>query len=199
MEILIATANSGKLVEFAQMLGELPLELRDLAHYGIGESVDEIGETFSENAALKASTYARLAGIPALADDSGLVIDYLHGAPSVRSARFAGEGASDNDRIEKVLLKMRSAPDDERKARFVCSVALSDRDGNIVAITEATCEGFIATSAKGSNGFGYDPVFVPDGFDQTFAELPAEIKNNISHRRKAVAKIIPSLQGFFKI
>jgi len=198
-DLLIATNNRGKLAEFGQLLDSLPVDLRGLADLGIASEVEETGSTFAENASLKASIYAKSAGLPALADDSGLEIDYLDGAPGVRSARYAGELATDGERIEKVLLEMQSAHTGQRSARFVCFVALADANGNVIHLTEGKCEGTITLTPRGENGFGYDPIFLPAGNDLTFGELPAEIKDKISHRAIAVAKIIPFLQGFFKI
>ena len=197
IELLIATNNPGKLAEFAQMFSESPLKVRSLADVGISADVEETGETFAENAAIKAAFYARLSGISTLADDSGLVIDHLKGEPGVRSARYAGEGAGDNERIRKVLAKMSAAGD--RSARFIAVCALAEASGKIVHTTEGTCEGSIAFEPRGANGFGYDPIFLPTGFDQTFAEMPSEIKHSISHRALAVKKMIPFLRGFFNI
>lgn len=196
-DLLIATNNQGKLNEFAQLLSGQPLLLRDLGHYGIDREVEETGKTFTENAILKASGYARLARVPVLADDSGLVIDYLNGSPGVQSARYAGESATDRDRIEKVLSEMHDAG--SRAARFVCVVALADASGNVLHSETGVCEGNIAFGPRGENGFGYDPIFVPEGYRRTFGELSSDVKQKISHRALAIAKIIPFLQGFFKI
>ena len=197
MDLLIATNNQGKINEFAPLLGGLPLALRDLSYFAIQDQVEETGATFAENAAIKASTYANLARAHALADDSGLMIDSLNGEPGVKSARYAGEGATDLDRIEKVLSKLGHA--DDRAARFVCVVALADATGNVLHSETGICEGTIALSPRGENGFGYDPIFVPKGFDLTFGELAIDVKQKISHRAIAISKIIPFLQGFFKI
>jgi len=196
-DLLIATNNRGKLHEFEQLLTGLTVSLRDLSYFGVNVELRETGSTFEENAAIKASGYARLANSPALADDSGLVIDHLNGAPGVRSARYAGILATDRDRIEKVLSEMSETT--ERSARFVCVTAFADQDGNLLRSTTGICEGTIAVKQYGKNGFGYDPIFVPNGFDNTFAELTAEVKQKISHRALAVAKIIPFLHGFFKL
>ena len=197
MDLLIATNNLGKLNEFSQLLDGLPLSLRDLRYFGIDNDVEETGVTFDENAAIKASGYAKEAGVPAMADDSGLVIDYLDGEPGIRSARYAGVSATDRDRIEKVLLKLGET--EQRTARFVCVVAFADAMGKVLHSTTGVCEGAIARAPHGENGFGYDPIFVPRGFDRTFGELTADVKREISHRALAIAKIIPFLQGFFKI
>ena len=197
-DLLIATKNQGKVAEFGRLLTGVPATLRDLTFFGITDEVEETGVTFEENAAIKASAYARIAGLSTLADDSGLLIDQLNGAPGVRSARYAGEDAKDEDRVEKILQDMRGIPDARRTARFVCITTLASEDGEILYSTEGICEGVIATAAKGRNGFGYDPIFVPDGYRLTFAELTPDVKDKISHRARAVEKIIPFLHGFFE-
>lgn len=196
-KLLIATNNPGKLSEFARLLEGLPVTLCGLAYFGISDEAEETGATFEENAAIKAAFYARASGVPALADDSGLVIDQLNGEPGVRSARYAGINATDTDRIEKVLSEMTDGRD--RSARFVCVCALADPTGNIVHVTDGTCEGSMALAPRGTNGFGYDPIFLPDGFGQTFGELTSDLKHSVSHRARAVKKMIPFLRGFFKI
>jgi len=198
-ELLIATNNAGKLREYAELLSDLAIELRGLSDFGIDVDVEETGETFEQNAALKASTYAALAGVPILADDSGLCIDHLSGAPGVRSARYAGVHATDADRISKVLSELNGVHDADRTARFICVIALADADGKIVASANGSCEGKITGGPRGASGFGYDPIFLPDGFDKTFGELDAQTKNQISHRANAAVKIIPFLRGFFNI
>ena len=197
--LLVATHNQGKVVEFRRMLSLDGVEIVGLADLGIDDEIAETGATFRENALLKASGFARLAQIPTLADDSGLVVDHLNGRPGVLSARYAGEDASDVDRIEKVLSEMNDAANDRRSARFVCALSIADEDGNVVEEVEGVCDGMIASAPRGSNGFGYDPIFQPLGFDQTFGELDSSIKDSISHRSNAIAKIIPFLQGFFNI
>lgn len=197
--LLIATHNRGKVEELERILARLDIRIVCLSDIGIKAEIEETGETFRENASIKASGYSRLAGIPTLADDSGLVVDYLNGRPGVHSARYAGENASDAERIEKILSEVHHAKDEERGARFVCAISVSDETGNIAETVEGVCEGMIVGAPRGSNGFGYDPIFQPSGFDRTFGELDPEIKDNISHRARAVAKIIPFLQGFFNI
>jgi XTP/dITP diphosphohydrolase len=197
--LLVATHNQGKVAEFRRMLTLDGVEIVGLADLGIGEEIAETGHTFRENASLKASGFARLAGIPTLADDSGLSIDYLNGWPGVLSARYAGDGASDIERMEKVLSEMSNAANAQRSARFICVLSISDADGEIVAEVEGVCEGIIVREPRGANGFGYDPIFQPIGFDKTFGELGSDIKDSISHRANAISKIIPFLQGFFNI
>jgi len=197
--LLVATHNRGKVAEFARMLALEGIEIVGLADLGIDGEMEETGETFREKASLKASGFAQLAGIPTLADDSGLVIDVLNRRPGVLSARYAGKGASDPERMEKVLFEMSDAASEQRSARFICALSLSDANGKIVTEVEGMCEGKIVRTPHGVNGFGYDPIFQPVGFDKTFGEMGAEIKDSISHRSNAIAKIIPFLRGFFNI
>ena len=195
--LLIATNNPGKLREYETILGGLRIELCSLSGLGIETGIDETGETFEANAQLKASGFARLAQTVTLADDSGLEVDALGGAPGVLSARYAGPDSSDSDRVAKLLREMRGVRD--RAARFVCVIAVADEDGNVVGSARGACEGTIIDEPRGAHGFGYDPIFVPRGFDKTFAELDAGTKNRISHRSAALVKIIPFLRGFLEI
>ena len=196
-ELLIATNNTGKLRELRELIGDMHLKLVGLSDVGVVVDIEETGTTFEENSAIKSAGFARLAGLPTLADDSGLEIDHLNGRPGVYSARYAGENATDMQRIEKVLAEMMGA--ENRVARFVCVMSFADSYGRVIASVKGTCRGIIIDKPRGSSGFGYDPIFLPDGFDKTFAELDAETKNRISHRANAVSKIIPFLQGFFDI
>jgi len=152
------------------------------------EPVLETGETFLENASLKASGYAIQSGLLTLADDSGLEVDALGGAPGVHSARYAGDGASDRQRVEKLLGDLRNVDEPDRTARFVSAVATASSNGSIINMSVGRCEGRIAFEPRGSGGFGYDPIFIPAGSEMTFAELPPEIKNQISHRHTALEK-----------
>ncbi len=185
-ELLIATGNKGKIVELQSLLASLPLRLRSLAEFPDVSEVEETGTTFSDNAMLKASAYAGQTGLWALADDSGLEVDALGGAPGVFSARYGGAGLTDGERLERLLEELSQRAPQERRARFVCVIAVSDPQGQIVNISTGKCEGQIIHAPRGTGGFGYDPVFVPDGFEQTFGELPPEIKQNISHRALAL-------------
>jgi XTP/dITP diphosphohydrolase len=187
-ELLIATGNAGKLREMRVLLGDLPVTLLSLADFPIIEEVPETGSTFSENAALKALGYARQTAVLTLADDSGLEVDALADAPGVRSARYLGEHVSYSDRITTLLRTVKDVEDEARTARFVCALAIASDKEEMLYTTQATCEGRIADAPRGSGGFGYDPVFIPQGFTQTFGELPADIKNRISHRGRALAK-----------
>jgi len=187
-ELLVATGNAGKLREIRALLSDLPLTLVTLEDFPTIEEVAETGSTFGENAALKAFGYARQAGVLTLADDSGLEVDALGGAPGVRSARYLGDHASYADRMNALLTALKGANDDARTARFVCALAIASDKQKMLYATEGTCAGRIAEAPRGAGGFGYDPVFVPEGFTQTFGELPGDIKNGISHRGRALAK-----------
>jgi XTP/dITP diphosphohydrolase len=192
IELLLATRNAHKVQELARILTGVPVVLRSLADQGIPDEVDETGATYAENAALKATTYARLSGMLSLADDSGLEVDHLGGEPGLRSARYAGEGASNQDRIAKLLGELQGVPWEGRRARFVCVIAIADPDGASV-LFEGACEGVIALEPKGDGGFGYDPVFYMPEFGCTMAELPEEVKNRVSHRARAVQAAVPFL------
>ena len=191
--LLIATRNRHKTSELAAMLGA-DFHVEDLtAHPGMPE-VDETGETFLENATLKALAASQYFGgdLLVLADDSGLEVDALGSAPGVRSARFAGSGATDRENTALLLARLGTAT--ERAARFRCAIVIAQ--GGVVAATfEGACEGRILDEPKGCEGFGYDPVFVPEGESQTFAELAAEVKNRISHRARAMQKALAWLRG----
>jgi len=193
--LLIATRNQGKLQEIRDLLEELPLELCDLNSFPAIASVAETGSTFAENASLKAMGYAAKAVVMTLADDSGLEVAALGGAPGVLSARYAGEGASDSERVAKLLSELRNVDVGNRAARFVSVVAISDSSGTILNISHGVCKGAIADAPRGTNGFGYDPIFVPEGFDRTFAELTHLEKNHISHRARALNGAIDFLRS----
>jgi XTP/dITP diphosphohydrolase len=183
--LLIATHNPGKLQELRALLRDLPIELCDLGSFSAIESIAETGATFIENASLKATGYARQAAVMALADDSGLEVEALDGAPGIFSARYAGQGASDSERVDKLLAQLSSIGAENLAARFVSVVAISDSSGSILNVSEGVCKGTIAEAPRGANGFGYDPIFIPEGFDKTFAELTSALKNQISHRARA--------------
>jgi len=185
--LLIATFNKGKLRELRQLLAKLPFAISDLEGLSSIQPIPEDGKTFIENASLKASGYAKQTGLLTLADDSGLQVDALNGAPGVLSARYAHEGASDTERTAKLLTELSHVQGSARTARFVSVIAIADEYGKVINISKGTCEGRIVDASRGTNGFGYDPVFAPDGFDQTFAELQTEVKNRISHRARALA------------
>ncbi len=185
--LVIATFNKGKLQELRQLLAKLPFVVSDLEGFSAIQPIPENGETFTENASLKASGYARQTGLLTLADDSGLEVDALGGAPGVLSARYAHEGASDAERTNRLLSELSHVQGAPRTARFISVIAIANGDGKIIHVSKGTCEGRIAEAPRGTNGFGYDPVFMPAGFDRTFAELQPEVKNRISHRARALS------------
>lgn len=184
--LLVATRNKGKLEELRQLLGDFPLDLHGLADFPGVITVPETGDSFIENASLKAAGYAEQTGLLTLADDSGLEVHALGGAPGVLSARYAGEGAPDVERTTKLLEELSLIPALKRTARFVSAVAIANSEGQILNISVGKCDGHIDFAPRGSGGFGYDPVFIPIGYEQTFAELKPAIKNQISHRARAL-------------
>jgi XTP/dITP diphosphohydrolase len=194
-KLLVATNNPGKIREYEDLLADLlvSLEITFPAQEGLALEVDESGETFQENARIKALAYARESGLLTLADDSGLEVDALGGAPGVSSARYAGPGASDVDRYRKLLGVLAAVPAGQRSARFRCVVAIAEPDGTLHT-ADGTCEGEIGFAPRGDHGFGYDPIFIVAGYGgQTMAELLPQVKNEISHRARAVAAIRPVL------
>lgn len=188
MDILLASQNRGKLAEMQQLLAGLPFEVLRPSDLGILEAPEETGTTFAENARLKARHYAQRAGRLAVADDSGICVDALDGAPGLYSSRFGGEGATDDDRNRLLLEKLAGVPDEKRSARFVCAVAVA-RDGEILFEAEEKVEGRIAHAPAGPNGFGYDPIFFHPPFGRTFGEVPPAQKDTVSHRGKAFARL----------
>ena len=186
-KLLIATHNAGKLVELAELLGGIPYQLVSLSDVGIDTDVEETGRTFEENATLKAETYRELSGLPTLADDSGLEVDALDGEPGVLSARYAGEDATDADRIALLLRNLADAPSEERTARFRCVIAVA-APGERTRLYDGACEGLIVDEPRGDYGFGYDPAFLLPNEGMTMAELPSERKNAVSHRAVAAKK-----------
>jgi len=184
--LLLGTYNTGKLREIQTILVDIPWRIRSLREFEDIGVATESGDTYAANAIAKAQFYARATGLCALADDSGLEVEALGGAPGVFSARYAGAGASDADRRKLLLSELADVAGEERKARFVCVVAVAAPDGSMLNASEGVCHGTIAFEPRGEGGFGYDPLFVPDGFEQTFAELADSIKNRISHRARAL-------------
>jgi XTP/dITP diphosphohydrolase len=185
MRLLIATTNPGKVGEYQHLLDGLAYELVSLSEVGITQEVAETGSTYEENALLKAREYAALSGLLTLADDSGLEVEALGGRPGVHSARYAPDNPA---RIRQLLSEMQSIPAGQRRARFQCAIALAWPDGR-AEITTGTCEGLIATEARGTHGFGFDPVFYVPESSLTMAELPESAKNLISHRARAAQKM----------
>lgn len=184
--LLLATRNEGKLRELRDLLSDLPLKLIGLAEVEPIDDVFESGDTFAENAALKATGYASQSGLLTLSDDSGLEVDALGGNPGIRSARYVSQDASDVDRVQRLLAEIRASDPEQRTARFVSVVAIADSHGVILNSSRGVCVGRISFEPHGEAGFGYDPVFIPDGYDETFAELQSQTKNMISHRSEAL-------------
>lgn len=193
--LLIATRNAGKIREFRELLKDCGWQLTFLSDLPGVPEISETGATFRENAEIKAVGYSKSASPPALAEDSGLEVDALGGRPGVRSARFAGEKATDEMNNELLLKSLRGVPFEKRTARYraVCVLA---RAGRVVRVTEGTCEGYIAETPRGTAGFGYDPLFFIPSFNRTVAELDLAVKNSISHRARAVANMKSFLAEF---
>ena len=192
--IVVATLNPGKVLELEKLLEEVPIQLLGLGDFDDIEEVEETGTTFVENAELKARSYAQQTNLSTLADDSGLEVAALNNAPGVFSARYSGANATDTKNTGKLLNELADAGVSNRDARFVCTMSISDQSGKILFTTSGYCNGTIAHQPRGTNGFGYDPVFIPSGFSETFGELSDHIKEKISHRGKAAKKIIRFLR-----
>ena len=208
LEMLVATYNPGKIREINEAFHLLPIKLRYLDEFPSVSSVDEVGQTYQDNAVLKALEYSRQIGICSLADDSGLEVDALDGMPGVFSARFTGAHASDAARIERLLRELSRHPDNKWTARFVCSMAMAgwkpqektiNADPCLLTVTEGKCEGVITSSPRGLDGFGFDPIFVPADYDATFAELPSEVKATISHRAIALAAMRSFIEHWLEL
>lgn len=193
-ELVLASGNKGKLAEFQRLLEGLDVQIHSMKEYPeIGEIVED-GSTFAENALIKARAVCKATGKPAMADDSGLAVDALNGAPGIYSARFAGEQRSDADNNAKVLQLLEGVEDGKRTARFFCVIAIVLPDGREYTV-EGTCEGTILRALRGEGGFGYDPLFYVESLDKTFAELTMEEKNRISHRGHANRKAVEIIRG----
>lgn len=196
-EIVVATKNAGKVAEFKAALAGLPYQVMSLADLGNFPEAPENGVTFKENACAKAEFYSRLTGKLCLADDSGLEVDYLQGAPGVYSARYAGEHASDADNNHKLLANLANVPPAQRSGRFRCVLALADAE-KVWFTADGTVEGVILAEPRGDKGFGYDPLlFVPE-LGRTLAEMSAQEKNEISHRGRALKKLVDQLAALEK-
>lgn len=191
--LLLATTNRGKAAEYQALLKGLDLELVTLDQAGISQEADENFATYEENARSKAEFYSALSGLVTLADDSGLEVDTLGGEPGVYSSRYAGDNASDAERVNFLLRKLSGVVPENRTARFRCVIAVAVPGRNTVTF-EGECKGRIALSPAGHKGFGYDPVFFLDEYGKTIAEIAPELKNQISHRGKAAAKARPFLE-----
>jgi len=199
LQLLVATKNNEKVAELKNLLSNFPVRLRSLREFVDAGDVKETGENFKENAALKAQGYALHTGLWSLADDSGLEVEALRGAPGIFSARYGGKSATDQVKIKKLLRELNKKQNDERFARFVCAMAISDEKGEIKFVAEGVCNGRISLEPRGNNGFGYDSIFIPAGFNETFGELSSEIKQQISHRAQASKKIIQYLRDFYAL
>jgi XTP/dITP diphosphohydrolase len=187
MTLVIATGNPGKTAEIRDMLQNFPVNIKNLADFGPIPPVEEDGDTFDDNAYKKASFVAKVLGLPALADDSGLVVDALGGAPGVYSARYAGENATDEQRYTKLLTEMKGKTN--RKAAFKCVISIAVPLGPALTY-EASCEGLIAEQPAGEGGFGYDPVFYYPPLKKTFGQLTRQEKSRVSHRGKALQELM---------
>ncbi|MCR4406053.1 MAG: XTP/dITP diphosphatase [Anaerolineae bacterium] len=197
MKLLVATHNQGKIREYRALLTGLPADLVFLTEIGIELPVLESGNSFQENAVIKARAYAQASGLLTLADDSGLEVDALGGEPGIHAARYAGPGASDVDRYRLLLHNLEGVPWEKRTARFHCVVAIAVPDGRLYT-AEGCCEGIIAFAPRGEHGFGYDPVFYMPDYGCTMAELDPMVKNRVSHRARAVQAAWPLLEMLLK-
>ncbi len=193
-DLLLASQNVGKLDEMRQLIEGLPFRVLGPRELGIHDAPEETGTTFAENAALKARHYSKRSGLLAVADDSGISVEALNGEPGLFSSRFGGPGANDADRNRLLLAKLAGLPPEKRGARFTSSVALAQADALLFEVTEAV-EGRIAEEPRGSNGFGYDPIFFYPPFGRTFGEVAPEQKDRVSHRGKAFARLREFLAG----
>lgn len=191
--LILGTTNAGKLRELEELLAPYGIPCRSLAGLDKAVEVEETGATFAENAALKAVAQAQALGRWVLAEDSGLVVDALDGAPGIYSARFSGPGATDAANNALLLERLDAHRGAARTAHYACHAALADPAGRIVAVSEGTCGGLIAEAPTGSGGFGYDPLFIVPEYQRTFGELPSAVKAVISHRARAMRSILPAL------
>ena len=199
-KIVLATANTHKVIEFQRILGELlpDLELIASSSFSKVPVIEETGATFAENALLKAKVINNFTNLPAIADDSGLVVEALNGAPGIFSARYAGKNATDQENVAKLILEIKNIDDSLLEANFECAIALVDQEQNLELVVQGLMPGRVVKQARGANGFGYDPMFIPQGFSKTSAELSDQEKDKISHRGIALRKIsgiLKQLQG----
>ncbi|MDD3839364.1 MAG: XTP/dITP diphosphatase [Clostridia bacterium] len=188
LEFIVATSNDGKLNEIRNFFHDIPIVFTSMDQLGINIEIEENGTSFEENATIKAKTVSRYTDSPVIADDSGLEVEYLNNEPGIYSARFSGENSTDQKNIEKLLKLMEGVEWENRKARFRCVMTMALPDGKIISV-EGECRGYISNVPKGKNGFGYDPVFVWPPYNKTFAQLPDNVKNSISHRAAALKKL----------
>lgn len=192
-KFVLASGNKGKVREFNEILADLDIEVVPQSEFGVPE-VEETGLSFVENAILKARNAAQHTGLPAIADDSGIEVDFLKGAPGIYSARYAGKGAGDEANLQKLLRDMEGVPESDRTARFQCLiVCMRHALDPVPIICQGTWEGRLATAPKGENGFGYDPIFYVPEYRCMSAELPREVKNRLSHRGQALRQLVAAL------
>lgn len=194
MKFLLASSNPGKLREYRELADDAGVELDEMPNFKEVEAFDESAPTFAENAAGKAIHYSRFSTATILADDSGLVVPALNGAPGVHSARYAGANASDKDRIRKLLGEMAGKTGDQRRAKFICVTAIA-RQGRVLTIASGFAQGLLTEKPRGKDGFGYDPIFLFQELDRTYAELTRKEKNVYSHRGKAFRKMLSLVAG----
>ncbi len=190
--IFLGTTNEGKIREFTQALKPLPIGIETPLTCNIIDDIPETGDTFEENALQKAKGWAEKTGLPTLVDDSGLVIDALNGDPGVHSKRFFP--GSDEDRNQHILTLLKNVPTSKRTARYICALVFYDPTTSVNQTTIGVCEGTIAPQSDGDRGFGYDPIFIPQGYSTTFGVLPDYIKAQLSHRAQALEKMLPYLK-----
>ena len=198
-KIVFASGNTGKVREVGQLLEGLSIDVLPQSEFNVPE-IEETGLTFIENAILKARNAAEHTGLPAIADDSGIAVDVLQGCPGIYSARFAGDGASDEDNLVKLIDMIKPFPEEQRTARFICSmVYLIHEDDPAPIIAQGVWEGHLLIEPKGSNGFGYDPIFYVSSQQSTSAELSPEIKNKLSHRGQALKQLLGKLYEVYSV
>lgn len=196
-KLVIASGNTGKIKEIKAILSKFPLNVVSMKDEGYNLDFDEVGTTFSENALIKANTLKKYVNGMVLADDSGLEIDFLNGAPGIFTARFAGKETSQEEKNNKIINLLKGVEEKYRTARFVCAIAfVSD---SVSFTVEGSIEGIISEKPRGNCGFGYDPIFYVPEYQKTFAELPDEIKNKISHRAIALEKLLQKLSALYDI
>ena len=198
MEVVLGTRNYGKIAEFRALLKGLSIRMFSFFDFPDLPKVKEDGKTFKENAEKKAKAIAKATNKIAIAEDSGLVVDFLGGEPGVRSARFSGDNASDKENTRRVLKLLYGVPWEQRTARFVCVICAADPNGQTVC-SEGVCKGGVGFEMRGTHGFGYDPIFIPNGYKITMAEMDQTQKNKISHRANAMKKFRDSLKHFLDV
>ncbi len=195
-ELIVASRNKGKVGEIKELLAGLPYKVTSLLEYPNLPDVVEDGKTYRANALKKAIEIAKCTGKLTISDDSGLEVKALGNAPGIYSARFAGEGASEDAKNKKLLAMLKGVPLSKRQARYRCVIAFVDGKGKEIAVVQGTCSGLIAEKEQGSNGFGFDPLFILKRYNKTFGELPASLKASISHRARALKKFLSVIEKY---